>query len=96
MFAGAVTGSGLLVQQGPGMLTLTGNSSHTGGTAVAGGALNVSGALAGHVVVGPGGTLGGTGAILGNVAVGSGAALSPGTSAGTLTVGALISPGARS
>ena len=41
------------------------------------------------MVVGAGATLGGNGAILGNVQVGSGAALSPGASAGTLTVGAL-------
>ncbi|MFT4174731.1 MAG: autotransporter-associated beta strand repeat-containing protein, partial [Rhodocyclaceae bacterium] len=41
-FDGNISGSGLLVQQGPGTLVLTGNNSYAGGTVVAGGTVSVS------------------------------------------------------
>jgi fibronectin-binding autotransporter adhesin len=40
-FNGIVSGSGLLMQSGPGKLTLTGTSTHTGGTTVTGGVLEI-------------------------------------------------------
>jgi len=54
-FAGVVAGSGSLVQQGAGTLTLTGANSYTGGTAITDGTLQI----------GNGGT---TGSIVGDVA----------------------------
>ncbi|RIX83537.1 autotransporter outer membrane beta-barrel domain-containing protein [Acidovorax cavernicola] len=53
-FAGAITGSGQFVKTGPESLTLSGANSHTGGTVIAAGTLQV----------GDGGT---TGSIVGNI-----------------------------
>ncbi|MGQ5524006.1 autotransporter-associated beta strand repeat-containing protein [Chitinimonas sp. PSY-7] len=51
-FAGAVTGSGTLVKHGAGTLTLTGNTSHTGGTIISAGTLQIGngGNLAGDII----------------------------------------------
>jgi autotransporter-associated beta strand protein/T5SS/PEP-CTERM-associated repeat protein len=85
-FSGAISGTGGLVKQGTGALTLTGVSSYTGATAVNAGTLVVNGAIANSAVtVNSGGTLRGTGSI-GGLTVGNGGALSPGNSIGTLTV----------
>ncbi|MFC3815027.1 autotransporter-associated beta strand repeat-containing protein [Lysobacter sp. GCM10012299] len=54
-YAGLVTGTGALIQLGGGTLTLTGNNSYTGGTAIG---------AAGTLQLGDGGT---TGSIVGNV-----------------------------
>ncbi len=40
-FAGDISGSGLLVQKGPGILTLTGAATHTGGTTIEAGTLRI-------------------------------------------------------
>jgi autotransporter-associated beta strand protein/T5SS/PEP-CTERM-associated repeat protein len=84
-FSGAISGTGGLVKQGTGALTLTGASSYTGATNINAGTLVVNGSLASSVFVNSGGTLRGTGSI-GSLTVGNGAALSPGNSIGTLTV----------
>src|SRR5262245_6703753 len=84
-FSGAISGTGGLVKQGTGALTLTGASSYTGATNINAGTLVVNGSLASSVFVNSGGTLRGIGSI-GSLTVGNGAALSPGNSIGTLTV----------
>jgi autotransporter-associated beta strand protein len=65
-FAGTITGTGSLLKQGSGTLTLTGNSS-LGGAVVTAGQLTVMGNLTGGVVVASGATLAGTGTITGGV-----------------------------
>ncbi|MDZ7617285.1 MAG: LamG-like jellyroll fold domain-containing protein, partial [Patescibacteria group bacterium] len=83
---GAAGGSLGLTHGGSGTLTLSGNNTYTGATTVLGGTLAVNGTLSGTsgVVIGPDGTLGGSGVIAATV---SGAGLiSPGNSAGILTV----------
>lgn len=94
--AAPVTGAGALTKAGPGILTLAegntyGNSSLT--TVINAGTLlanNTSGSAtgAGSVQINAGATLGGTGFISGSV-VSLGGTLSPGNSAGTLTIGDL-------
>ena len=61
-YAGDVTGAGSFLKTGSGTLILTGTGSHTGGTTVEGGILQLgdghdSGALTGQVAVGGGATL---------------------------------------
>jgi fibronectin-binding autotransporter adhesin len=53
-FAGNIGGTGTLTQAGPGTLTLTGDATHTGGTTVSAGALQIgngdkSGSIAGNI-----------------------------------------------
>jgi autotransporter-associated beta strand protein len=92
-FAGAIGGSGNVVKQGGGVVTLTGQSTYTGTTSVESGTLLVTGTLGSSSVgVSSGATFGGTGTVTGMVTLASGAALSFGASGGpgrTLTVGAL-------
>jgi fibronectin-binding autotransporter adhesin len=77
---------------GPGSLTLAGNNTFSGGTAVNGGSLIVnntvgSGTGSGPVSLGAGATLGGKGTIGGQVSLAAGAALAPGSNgSGTLTI----------
>jgi autotransporter-associated beta strand protein len=84
-FSGTISGTGGLVKQGIGALTLTGVSGYTGATNINTGTLVVNGALASSVFVNSGGTLRGTGSI-GGLTVGNGGALSAGNSIGTITV----------
>ncbi|WPB84230.1 autotransporter domain-containing protein [Sediminicoccus rosea] len=85
--ANAISGSGGLVQNGPGNLILTGDNTYTGVTRINGGTLSVNGSLdARSVVVLDGGTLGGTGTLPGLV-VPSGSTLAPGNSIGTIRIG---------
>jgi outer membrane autotransporter protein len=74
-----------LVKTGNGTMTLSGASTHTGGTTVNGGTLSVNGSITGNTTVNSGGALGGTGTV-GNVMVASGGVLAPGNSIGTLNV----------
>jgi autotransporter-associated beta strand protein len=80
----------VLHKVGTGKLTLTGNSTYTGGTIVSNGAVFVSnttgsGTGAGTVAVRSGATLGGNGIISGATTIENGATLAPGDSIGKLT-----------
>ena len=89
-FAGQFQGTANLVKSGTGLLTLTGNSTHTGTTTVSGGALVVTGNFSNSpVTVASGGTLAGSGFFGGGVTIQSGGNILPGLgigSVGTLTV----------
>ncbi|MCC5829765.1 MAG: autotransporter-associated beta strand repeat-containing protein, partial [Phycisphaeraceae bacterium] len=63
-FGGSITGAGTLIMDGPGTLTLSGTNSHTGGTVVSDGTLELSGSLARSNITVDGGTFeGGSGEI---------------------------------
>jgi CSLREA domain-containing protein len=96
VFGGVISGTGGLVRNGGGSLTLTGTNTFTGGTTIEGGTLVVMGSLASGVTV-EGGTLSGTGTINGDVDIESGARLLPGNnSVGTLLVKGNYTQGADS
>jgi fibronectin-binding autotransporter adhesin len=80
---------GGLNKLGTGTLTLTGASTYTGMTTVSAGRLDVDGSIVSATTVNSGATLGGNGSVAGPVTILDGGILSPGKSAGTLTVGAL-------
>ena len=95
-FAGTITdgvfttpGAVSFTKLGVGTLALGGNNVYSGLTAINGGTLLVNGTHAGggNYTVNNGGTLGGTGTIGSAITVNSGGALSPGASAGVLSVG---------
>ncbi|MFC6747516.1 autotransporter-associated beta strand repeat-containing protein [Methylobacterium persicinum] len=93
-YAGAISGTGSLLKQGPGTLSLSGSHSYTGATTVAGGRLDVNGSLAASsgVTVHSGATLGGAGTV-GAVLVETGGTVA-GIQGQTLTTGNLtLSPG---
>ncbi|MBN1670751.1 MAG: DUF11 domain-containing protein [Kiritimatiellae bacterium] len=86
-FSGEIGGSGGLVKQGAGQLTLAGANSYTGPTTVSGGTLNVTGSTSiGAVTVNAGAVLTGTGTLGGAVTVEGGATVSGGA---TNTLGTL-------
>ena len=97
--AGAITGSGSLVQMGPGTLTLNAANNYSGTTAVNGGALLLnSGSLnsSGFVSVAPGTTFGGSGSA-GSVSIAAGGILQGGFGgAGSLSLAALVFNGSGS
>ncbi len=102
VFAGAITGGGLLTKAGSGSLTLTGTSTATGAVSVAAGTFGVASngrATLGSVGVLSGATLFGHGQVGGNVIVASNAWLQGGTVAacGSLAVGGDLTllPGVR-
>ena len=76
-YAGVIAGSGNLTKVGAGMLTLAGNNTFTGGTAVFAGVLVNTGSLAGGVTVFTGARLSGGGGISGLVTIDAGGALRP-------------------
>ena len=79
-----------LTKTGAGTQVLSGNNTYTGDTTVSGGTLIINGthATAGLINVSASATLGGNGTV-GNVVVADGGILSPGASAGHLTVNTL-------
>lgn len=88
-----VVSAGGINKTNPGTLVLSGNNDFSGGVTVSGGTLLVnnaagSGTGSGNVSVLSGATLGGSGSIAGSVTLAGGAILSPGTSPGTLAIGA--------
>jgi autotransporter-associated beta strand protein len=84
-FDGGISGSGKLVKEGTGTLTLTGASSYEGETLVQSGVLAVNGSLTSAVTVADGARLGGTGTV-GGITVRSGGIAAPGNSIGTIKV----------
>ena len=85
---GAISGNGVVVKQGTGTLILNGSNSYPGTTQVTQGTLLVNGtnnSAAGMITVSLDAVFGGTGTA-GDVTVADGGFLSPGASAGTLTV----------
>ena len=96
-FAGSIANGGAggvtnIVKLGPGALTLTGTSTHTGTTTVSAGDLVVNGALgATAVTVAGGAVLRGAGAFGGSVTTQTGAEISPG--AGRGQIGTLTAAG---
>lgn len=89
-FAGIISGSGTLRQQGSGELTLSAANTFTGLTTVAAGSLLLNGSLAGAALINAGARLSGIGSIAGAVTVANGGIFAPGSSPGTLTMGSLI------
>ncbi|MBD2839311.1 DUF4347 domain-containing protein [Pseudomonas sp. JM0905a] len=84
--SGAISGGGALTKTGSGTLTLSGGNNYSGTTTVSAGTLSVNGSTTSATTVASGATLAGSGILGGNVTVQSGGTLSPGNSAGTLTV----------
>ena len=89
-FSTVVSGIGTINQRGPGTTTLTGINTNGGSVNVTQGTLLVNGQLgAATTTIGADGKLGGTGTLGGPVTVQNGGKLAPGSSPGTLTMGAL-------
>ena len=88
ILSGPISGTGFgLTLWGNGRLTLGGNNTYDGATAINGGTLLVNGSLAnGAVTVASGATLGGSGTINGSVTVASGGSIGAGASPGLLTL----------
>ncbi|MCE9631254.1 MAG: autotransporter-associated beta strand repeat-containing protein [Planctomycetia bacterium] len=87
-YAGAITGTGGVIQSGAGALTFTGSSGYTGATTVSGGSLVVDGNIlsSSGVAVASGATLGGSGSV---AAITGAGLISPGNSPGILTAPAV-------
>ena len=94
-FSGTIQNTGgnlTLDKKGVGTLTLSGNNTYDGGTAISAGTLlvnNTAGSATGTgtVTVSGNATLGGNGTVSGDIIVQSGGTVSPGNSAGILTTG---------
>lgn len=89
-FAGVMSGTGGFTKAGTGTLTLSGTNTYTGETALSGGTLLLTGAVAGAASVSGGGTLGGTGSIAGVLTVADGTIAPGANGVGTLTLGGLV------
>ncbi|MPZ33966.1 MAG: autotransporter domain-containing protein [Rhodospirillales bacterium] len=84
-YAGAMTGSGALIKNGSGKLTLTGISSVGGGTTINAGGFAVNNHLTSNVTLNKGGVLSGVGNITGDI-TNNGGTIEPGNSIGNLTI----------
>jgi autotransporter-associated beta strand protein len=99
MYSGVISGTGNVVKQGGGLMTLTGGNSYSGSTLINGGTLVVNNSTGsatgtGAVAVNSGGTLAGSGRVTGHVIVNGGGTLAPGNSIESLDVGSLsFNPG---
>jgi fibronectin-binding autotransporter adhesin len=84
----SIGGSGNLVKNGSGSLTLSGNNTYTGTTAIQSGSLVVNGSIGSSslTTISSGASLLGSGTV-GALVINSGGTISPGNSPGTLTVG---------
>ena len=76
--SGVISGTGGLIKQGPGALTLSGTNTYTGATGVQDGSLNVAGTVVGAVTIASGATVSVSGTVGGLVTV---------QTAGSLTCG---------
>nr|WP_256731509.1 autotransporter-associated beta strand repeat-containing protein [Sphingomonas sp. dw_22] len=92
-YAGVLSGTGRLVKQGGGTLTLGGANTYTGSTTITEGMLVVNGSLAGSVSIGANGRLGGSGRIGSLNVTGT---VAPGNSIGTLNVAGSLTLGSGS
>ena len=93
-FDGDISGSGAVRKINPTTLTLTGDSTYTGGTEVRAGTLAVEGSLTSDIVAGQGSAsargarVGGSGSTTGSLTVRPGSAVAPGSKGvGTFSVG---------
>ena len=86
-FAGLISGSGALQQNGAGTTILTANNSYTGATTINAGGLIVNGSIASSsgLTVNSGATVGGIGT-LPAITINAGGNLSPGNSIGTISI----------
>ncbi len=86
-YAGVISGTGSVTQNGSGNLILSNTHTYAGATTVNAGTLSVNGdiSLSSGVTVNNGGILGGTGTVS-STTINSGGALAPGNSIGTVTV----------
>ena len=86
---GVISGTGNVIKNGSGTLSLSQINTYTGTTTVSAGRLNVNGSLdsGSAVTVGNTATLGGTGTVAGTVTVASGGNVAPGNSPGILNSG---------
>ena len=88
-FGDMISGTGSLIQNGAGIVTLSANNSYVGTTNINTGTLRINGdqsAATGLVTVASAATLGGSGIIGGDVNVLDGGILAPGNSPGTMTI----------
>src|SRR5690606_17973463 len=95
-YAGVIEGAGALVKDNAGVLVLSGDSTFSGTTEIAAGALQVDGVLPGALSIAPGALLSGAGRV-GSVTAPDGALVMPGSSGtpcAALTVGGDYAGGA--
>lgn len=93
IFDSIISGSGMVIKAGEGILTLNGVNTNTGETVIDGGTLFIgsdsdhnTAQVGGNMTVNQNATLGGFGKIVGNLTLNNTATISPGASIGTLTV----------